>query len=160
MSAMLARAEQLKVLLAHRQAHRLALLASTLQHLHAQEVQQFDRPRSSSPSKRPQTPSVSVIDHEAGQLCGSAVAVQQQPLQQLVGAGSLVAGCQLQGKQQVMPAQPALQALQDSTYPTEEGSGDPDDDDFFLPVRVSGLDCAASTHPAACRKSISPLQSS
>jgi hypothetical protein len=145
---MLARAEQLKVLLAHRQAHHLALLASTLQHLHLQEVQQFDRPRSSSPSKRPQTPSVSVIQNEAGQLCGNAGVVQQQPLQQLVGVGSLEAGCQLQGKQQVMPAQQALQAQQDSTYLTGEGSGDPDDDEFFLPVRVSGLDCTASTHPS------------
>lgn len=140
---MLARAEQLKVLLAHRQAHHLALLASTLQHLHLQEVQQFDRPRSSSPSKRPQTPSVSVIQNEAGQLCGGAL--QQQPLQQLVGAGSLVAGFGLQGKPQDMPALPALQAQHDGTYLEEEGSGDPDDEDdeFFLPVRA--------TRPLNCR---------
>jgi hypothetical protein len=50
---MLARAEHLKVLLAHRQAHHLSLLASILQVLHKQEVQQYDHPsssRSCSPS--------------------------------------------------------------------------------------------------------------
>lgn len=43
-SAMMARAEQLKILLAHRQAHHISLLAAVLQHLHRAEVQEFDRP--------------------------------------------------------------------------------------------------------------------
>lgn len=42
---MLARAEQLKVLLAHRQAHHISLLAALLQLMHQREVQQFDAPQ-------------------------------------------------------------------------------------------------------------------
>lgn len=132
-SAMLARAEQLKVVLAHGPAHHLALLASVLQHLYQQEVQEYDQPEcattSSSPSRRPQS-SVSALKHGAGQLQG-AWAQQQQAAQQQVVAGGLAA---------VMQQQQATASLQTEFHSTclntsRLGLDDDDsNDEFFMPV--------------------------
>lgn len=133
MSAMLARAEHLKVLLAHRQAHHLSLLASVLQYVHQQEVQEYDLPLSSScssPSKRPQTPAVSLVQHDPGQSISGPQQVQPQ---QEVVAGGLVSVLQ----QQQVPAQAALQ----TEFHSAGGSNglDANDDDFFLPVCCAAL---------------------
>lgn len=134
-AAMLARAEQLKVLLAHRQAHHLSLLAAVLQHLHQQEVQQYDMPhsRSSSPSKRPRTPAVSLLQHDAG-----AVLTEPQQLhqQQEVVAGGLAAAVRQQQQQQgqLVSAQAALHTDYHSVCWDEAAPDLEEDDEFFMPV--------------------------
>lgn len=135
-SAMLARAEQLKAILAHRQAHRLALLASVLQHLHQLEVQAYDQPvratTSSSPNRRPHS-GVSAVKHGAGQSLGGG-AGQQQVAQQQVVAGGLAAIMQQQ--QAAQQATAVLQTdfhsicLNISTGLDDDNS----DDEFFMPV--------------------------
>lgn len=130
-SAMLARAEQLKVVLAHRQAHHLALLASVLQHLHQQEVQAYDQPERattcSSPNRRPHS-GVSAVKHGAGHLLGGGAA-QQQVAQQRVVAGGLAAVIQ---QQQAA----VLQTDFHSVYLNTSAGLDDDniDDEFFMPV--------------------------
>lgn len=56
---MLGRAEQLKILLSHRQAHHISLLAAVLQLLHHAEVQEFDHPAPQLQSHATGQPSVS-----------------------------------------------------------------------------------------------------
>jgi hypothetical protein len=154
-AAMLARAEQLKVLLAHRQAHHLSLLAAVLQHMHQQEVQQYDMPhsRSSSPSKRPHTPAVSLVQHEAGSVL---VRSQQVHQQQEVVAGGLAAVVRQQLQQQQAQLVSAQAALQTEFHSVcwDEASPDLEEDEFFLPVglwQCKGFNQACCTFaPGSC----------
>lgn len=130
-AAMLGRAEQLKVLLAHWQAHHLSLLASVLQLLHRQEVQQYDQPhssRSSSPLKHP-LPSATGIAAAAMSAAQIRDAKQGwlgqdgQPQQEHQSgfAGLIAAGPQ----QQLLAAHPGFGAAEDEAH---------QDDEFFMPV--------------------------
>jgi len=129
-AAMLGRAEQLKVLLAHWQAHHLSLLASVLQLLHRQEVQQYDQPnsRSSSPLKHP-------LPSTTGTAAAATSAAQKQDAKQ----GRLGQdGHPLQQEQQdecgLTAAGPQQQLL--AAYPGFGGAEDEalHDDEFFMPV--------------------------
>lgn len=131
---MLLRAEQLKVLLAHWQAHHLSLLASVLLHIHQQEVQEYDtpRPNSSSPSRRPGAASSS----QGGRM--QAAEPQQHQQQQVTAAGMLsMAGLQLvqQEQQHGLGQAAAAAALQTEFHSVclEDEAG-LSDDEFFLPV--------------------------
>jgi hypothetical protein len=128
-TAMLVRAEQLKVLLAHWQAHHLSLLASVLQHLHQQEVREYDmpRPRSSSPNKRP----YAVSSSQGGNF---AVAGAQR--QSAAGTCQLVTGLQLLQQEQT---QAALQTEFHSVCLEDEVCDS--DDEFFLPVGAAAVLC-------------------
>lgn len=135
---MLLRAEQLKVLLAHWQAHHLSLLASVLLHLHQQEVQEYDMPRpsSSSPSRRPAGLSAS----QGGHL-PAAERQQQQQQQPGAAAGRLsMAGLQLlQPEQQGVAQAQAAAALQTEFHSVcLEDEAELSDDEFFLPVGAAG----------------------
>jgi hypothetical protein len=133
-AAMLGRAEQLKVLLAHRQAHHLSLLAALLQLMHRQEVQEFDSPQ---PSR--------ALDTGAsdGQQCCALLlssGSSTSGAKQLVTAGS----CKQQGQGQ--PTLP-LEAEQVAAAHVgvaagleviaEGGDQDQEDDEFYMPVRSS-----------------------
>lgn len=145
-SAMLARAEQLKVVLAHKQAHHLALLASVLQHLHQQEVQAYDQPvgatSTSSPNRRPHS-GMSAVQHGVGQSLGGG-AQQQAAQQQVVTAGGLAAVMQQQQQQQAAAIlQNDFQSMCLNT--TACLDDDNSDDEFFMPV--APLEASASGSP-------------
>jgi hypothetical protein len=135
-SAMLARAEQLKVVLAHKQAHHLALLASVLQHLHQQEVQAYDQPAratssSSSPNWRPHS-GMSAVQHGVGQSLGGA-AQQQATQQQVVAAGLAAVMQQQQQAAAVLQTDFNSMCLNTSAGLDDDNS----DDEFFMPVSVA-----------------------
>lgn len=159
---MLARAEQLKVLLAHLQAHHLSLLAAVLQLLHQQEVQEFDQPHTNSinsPSLRSSTPAGLLLYQQQHhyqqqqQQHGSAPGLIDQ---QHSDAGSAALGQQQLSKQ--VPAQVLVMAGFDPPVASVSGGVRPEaaaeqqeqeEDEFFMPVGVeSALGVEAST--AAC----------
>lgn len=132
-TAMLMRAEQLKVLLAHWQAHHLSLLASVLQHLHQQEVRNYDmpRPRSSSPNKRP---------HAASSSQGGNIPATGAQRQSAAGTCQLATGLQLLQHEQQQQTQAALQT-EFHRVCLEDEACDSDDDEFFLPVGAAAVKC-------------------
>lgn len=157
-AAMLARAEQLKVILAHRQAHHLSLLAAVLQHLHQQEVQQYDMPhsRSINPSKWPHIPAVSLVQIEGGQVLTGPEQVHQQ---QEVVVGGLAAAVRQQLQQYEAPLVSAQAALHTEFHSVcwDEALLDLEEDEFFLPVGMWQLNqnqtgVLPNLHPAAANE--------
>lgn len=153
--AMLARAEQLKVLLAHRRAHHVSLLASVLQLLHRQEVAQYDRPRSgsSSPRKGP----LVLQQGSATNACLAAGAGVVVPLIAASGAATRVVasgGGQVQegleqgqtgpGELLLMQQQQQHAQVLVAAAGLDKASQEFDEDEFFMPVRL----CEERVHHA------------
>ncbi|WIA43034.1 hypothetical protein OEZ86_009567 [Tetradesmus obliquus] len=129
-AAMLGRAEQLKVLLAHRQAHHISLLAALLQLMHRQEVQEYDSPQ--------QARSVHTGSSEGQPCCmlllsgGSSIASAQQ----LAPAGSCKQ--QLQGKaaaaQSGVEQAPCAHGVAAAGLEAIAEAADQEDDEFYMPI--------------------------
>uniref|UniRef100_A0A383V522 Uncharacterized protein n=1 Tax=Tetradesmus obliquus TaxID=3088 RepID=A0A383V522_TETOB len=129
-AAMLGRAEQLKVLLAHRQAHHISLLAALLQLMHRQEVQEYDLPQ--------QLRSVHTGSSEGQPCCmlllsgGSSTSCAQQ----LASAGS----CKQQSQGQAAAARSGVEQAPGAHGVAAAGleaiaeAADQEDDEFYMPI--------------------------
>jgi hypothetical protein len=143
---MLGRAEQLKVLLAHRQAHHISLLAALLQLMHRQEVQEYDCPQQTRSSDTAaaggeQAHCTSLLSGSTS-VCGAkeGVAVsfdscKQHRQEQGQGITALQLGHPAVSPAQVVAAA-ALEAIEDA--------GDQEDDEFYMPVSSSSSNSNSS----------------
>jgi hypothetical protein len=138
---MLGRAEQLKVLLAHRQAHHISLLAALLQLMHRQEVQEYDSPqqtRSSSDTAAAaagEQPYCTLLLSGGTSLSNTkdvALALAGSCKQQWQEQGQGIAALEL-GQQAVS----SLQGVVAAALEAIEEAGDQEDDEFYMPVRSS-----------------------
>jgi hypothetical protein len=134
-AAMLGRAEQLKVLLAHRQAHHISLLAALLQLMHRQEVQEFDSPqqsRSSGAAAAGEQPYCTLLLAGGTSVCGAQQRSPGSCMQQGQDQGRGIAALQL-GQEAAPPAQAAAAAGLEAI----EEACDQEDDEFYMPVSSS-----------------------
>jgi hypothetical protein len=136
-AAMLGRAEQLKVLLAHRQEHHTSLLAALLQLMHRQEVQEYDSPQ--------QTQHSLTTGSSDGQQCctlllscSSSTPGAKQPTpaglnkQQGQGQAAPQLGLEQARSAHVVVAA-GLEAIAEAV--------DQEDDEFYMPVSRSCSSC-------------------
>lgn len=142
------RAEQLKMLLAHRQAHHITLLASVLLLIHRHEIQQFDLPPPPPPQQQQQVLSTSrLVTHSPSRLSslgspsrlsdnGQGLTAYKQALELPAAVGTKAAAAaavpvdkeqQQQGQQQARIVVAAGLDL--------GGEGLGEDDEFYMPVR-------------------------
>jgi hypothetical protein len=139
-AAMLGRAEQLKVLLAHRQAHHISLLAALLQLMHRQEVQEFDSPQQTRSSDTAAAAAgeqayCTLLLRGGASVCGAkevaplaAGSCKQRRQEQGQGIEALELG-----QPAVSPAQVVVAAALEAI----EEAGDQEDDEFYMPVSSS-----------------------